>query len=85
MRKTNPIWTGRGRVAGAKCAKRTQFGPAGSVPVRASGSMGILRAGGPWARRAGREETPDGVTTNGPCVQNEPNFARSRARPGGLG
>jgi hypothetical protein len=27
--KTNPIWSGRRRVAEAKCAKRTQFGAAG--------------------------------------------------------
>ena len=32
------------------------------------------RAGGPRAGRAGFEETPDGVTTNGARVQNEPNF-----------
>jgi hypothetical protein len=74
---------GRGRAPEAKCAKRTQFGPAGSVPVRAWGSMGILRAAGPRAGCACCEETPDGVTTNGDRVQNEPNFAPPQAADGG--
>jgi hypothetical protein len=73
--KTNPIWRRQGRAPEAKCAKRTQFGPACSVPVRALGSIGTLRAAGPRAGWVCCEETPDGVTTNGVRVQNEPNFA----------
>jgi hypothetical protein len=74
---------GRGPTPEPKCAKRTQFGPACSVPVRALGSMGTLRAAGPRAGCACCEETPDGVTTNGARVQNEPNLARPEAADGG--
>jgi hypothetical protein len=67
-----------------KRAKRTQFGPACSVPVRAWGSMGILRAAGPRAGCACCEETPDGVTTNVARVQNEPNLALAPGNGRGL-
>jgi hypothetical protein len=61
--KTNPIWSARAPTAEAKCAKRSQFGPAGGWVLEAKGAERTQF--GPGRRRVAEE-----------IMQNEPNSAR---------